>query len=429
MVFRLAEVFGVSNKIVETYLYREDVDFKFIESLEEDKHIIIYGASKQGKTSLYKRHLSPEEYIIIECSPSSKIIDINKSILRQAGSYCENNISVTSENTSKDKLGASVKLKIPLLGELGINPELGEENKSSIVRNYSTYEYNLNLSQDVSEALKKLEFDKYIILENFHYLNKEAQSKLSFDLRTYHDLGIKFIILGVWREKNRLLQFNGDLIDRIEEITVEPWKRSDFMKIITLGESLLNIEFDNNLKDAIAADSYESVGVLQELCKEVCLIEGIKRTVPSETRSINDSNYTYALENKIDHYSSRHFRTFDTFVRQKNNKNSLFLPYYFLMVICKTDIIELQKGIDKKYIISKIKENHKTPEKINNNVISYFLNNLDVSQIRKKINPPLFDYDISSFKIRIIDSTLFFYLTYFSKEDLFREISNPTDLG
>jgi hypothetical protein len=26
----------------------------------------------------------------------------------------------------------------------------------------------------------------------------------------------------VWREKNRVVQFNGDLLDRLEEIPVEP---------------------------------------------------------------------------------------------------------------------------------------------------------------------------------------------------------------
>jgi hypothetical protein len=47
-------------------------------------------------------------------------------------------------------------------------------------------------------------------------------------LTPFQELGVRFVILGVWREKNRLSQFNGDLLDRVHEVPVEPWLESDF---------------------------------------------------------------------------------------------------------------------------------------------------------------------------------------------------------
>lgn len=37
-------------------------------------------------------------------------------------------------------------------------------------------------------------------------------------------------------KKNRLAQFNGDLLDRVIEIPVEPWSEDEFRQVIQKGE-------------------------------------------------------------------------------------------------------------------------------------------------------------------------------------------------
>lgn len=53
----LKEVFGVRKQRVLSYLEREAQDGLFIHALASDKHIIVYGSSKQEKTSLVDKHL------------------------------------------------------------------------------------------------------------------------------------------------------------------------------------------------------------------------------------------------------------------------------------------------------------------------------------------------------------------------------------
>ncbi|EAZ90344.1 P-loop NTPase family protein [Crocosphaera chwakensis] len=77
------EVFGVSNEKVASYIERKQVDERFLEGLNRNKHIIVFGASKQGKTALTNRHLEEKQFIRINCSPTTQTIDIYKSILRQ----------------------------------------------------------------------------------------------------------------------------------------------------------------------------------------------------------------------------------------------------------------------------------------------------------------------------------------------------------
>jgi hypothetical protein len=51
---RLSDVYGISRELPLNYVPREGVDGVFVESLTRDKHIVVYGSSKQGKTSLRK---------------------------------------------------------------------------------------------------------------------------------------------------------------------------------------------------------------------------------------------------------------------------------------------------------------------------------------------------------------------------------------
>ena len=82
---KLEEVFGVSSKPVLSYIERPDVDNKFKDALTSDKQIIVYGASKQGKTALVTKHIPVEDNITVSLTPRTSVVDIYKSILGKAG--------------------------------------------------------------------------------------------------------------------------------------------------------------------------------------------------------------------------------------------------------------------------------------------------------------------------------------------------------
>lgn len=54
---RTDEVFGIRNGPVASYVVRENVDGTFETACRSDHHIVVYGSSKQGKTSLRLRHV------------------------------------------------------------------------------------------------------------------------------------------------------------------------------------------------------------------------------------------------------------------------------------------------------------------------------------------------------------------------------------
>ncbi|NOR48077.1 MAG: hypothetical protein GQ533_08540 [Methanosarcinaceae archaeon] len=423
-------VFGVSNEIVESYIERKQVDGFFQTALELNKQIIVYGSSKQGKTALIKKHIPPDSMISIQCSPTTEVKDIYSSILRQNGITILTDSSETE--TSSEAITATVnsKIKIPVVADIGGDVSGMTKGEKTSAQESRTVEYNLSLAQDVAEALKSINFQKYIVLDNFHYLNEDVQKRFAFDLRIFQELDIRFIILGIWRERNRLDQFNGDLIDRVVDVAVEPWDSNDFKKVIDMGSSLLNVDF-MDIQDHLIESSFDSIGVLQELCKESCMSSGIMET-SSEIIKITDENLETAIKRKLEDYSGRHLRSFDTFAESSRKTRDgivpLFIPYYFLRVLLDSDFTKIMDGLKRKDIHQEIvKIHHRPSEDIRPSDMSNFLYSITRYQINKNINPPLFDFDRSINTIKIIDSTLYFFLRNCNTDEVLESLALPSD--
>lgn len=431
MKYKTDDVFGVKSTLVLSYVERDLVDERFKAALHSSNEVVVYGSSKQGKTSLILKHLPIESYVKVECSPQTQPVDIYKSILRQL------NIRYIDTETTEEglehggKIGTGFKVKIPLLGDAGVDAETSNNNTTKTTRSEQFVEYNLSLAQDLSELLITNECKKFIVLENFHYLSIDVQEALAYDLRIFQDHHIVFIILGIWREANRLAQFNGDLLDRITEVPVEPWERDDFYRVIQAGEPLLKVDF-SKVRERIIDESFDSVGVVQEICKLCCLKAGITETADLPV-IIEQEHLDAALSQKAKDYGARHIRNFESFVdirvrtSTQSGKPSLAYPYYFIKLLLTQRFEDIQKGLSRAVLLEEIRKIHHRPDDVRSSDLGAFLHNITQHQIGKKIQPPFVDYDRGGKVMKIIDSSLYFFLKNCDREEILADIPNPID--
>lgn len=427
------DIFGIkSQQLIASYLERVVVDDRFKFAISDGKEIVVYGSSKQGKTSLILKHISDEDYVKVECSPKSTPVDIYKSILRQLGVTLHESISQSVSLDDNLQASGAVKVAIPLFAEFRTKLAAGNALKQESITSERSIDYNLELSQDVIELLKKYLNGKYIILENFHYLSMEAQEVLAYDLRSFQDNGIIFIILGIWRESNRLVQFNGDLLDRITEVPVEPWTEEDLLNVVEKGAKLLNVDFTFIKKDLINS-CFNSIGVLQELCKECCLKAGVTAR-SDDLIKITPKNLEDAIQEKVSQYGIRHIKNFESFVEvskqtsSQSGKPTLAIPYYFIKILLSKDEIDMEQGISRKDLLDSIRLMHHRPDDVRSSDIGSFLNGITQYQINRKINPPFIDYDGGVKRLKIIDSTLLFFLKHCDRNGILADLVNPLDL-
>ncbi|WP_338500916.1 hypothetical protein VRB50_12495 [Pseudomonas poae] len=429
MKFQTSDVFGVRSQLIESYIERPSVDELFSAALKDKNQVIVYGSSKQGKTSLTLKHLNPDDYVKVECSPQTQAIDIYRSILRQSNiTYFESNTQGISFEVASN-VNAGIKIKVPFIGDASLGAGTADKNTQTNTATELYIEYNLELAQDVSELLRKKQIDKFIVLENFHYLSLEVQERLAYDLRVFQDLGVIFIVLGIWREANRLVQFNGDLLDRVTEVPVEPWLDEDFVSVIEKGSKLLNADF-SEIQEQLIKSSFDSVGVVQELCKQCCIAAGITETA-DETVLITNAHLQAALETKARDYGGRHIRNFESFVdiaRKTSNqsgKPSLAFPFYFIHLLLKTDLENIEQGLSRSTLLEGIRRVHHRPDDVRSGDLGAFLHNITQHQINKRIQPPFVDYDRGSKLLKIIDSSLYFFLRHCDRDAILADIPHP----
>lgn len=431
MTHKTADVFGVKSRLIASYVERDAVDNRFLGAIHDGNEVIVYGSSKQGKTSLILQHLLEDSYVKVECSPQTQPIDIYKSILRQLNITYKVSGSTESEYKHGGKVSGGFKIKVFFLGDAEAKAELSDSQTDKNTTDETYIEYNLALSQDVSELLNLYGNSKYVVLENFHYLAMDVQQSLAYDLRAFQDHHIIFIILGIWREANRLIQFNGDLLDRISEVPVEPWEARDFDKVILKGSNLLNVDF-SQVKDQLVSDSFDSIGVVQEICKHCCLIAGVSET-SKHIVNITQAHLDEALMNKAQEYGARHIRNFEAFVdiaRRTSNqsgKPSLAFPYYFIKLLLTHDFNEIEKGLSRGTLLEEIRKIHHRPDDVRSGDLGTFLHNITQHQINKNIQPPFVDYDRGGKLLKIIDSSLYFFLKHCDRDEILSDIPNPIE--
>jgi len=252
--------------------------------------------------------------------------------------------------------------------------------------------------------------------------------------RTFQELGIRFIILGVWREKNRLAQFNGDLVDRVIEVPVEPWIEEDFIRVAEKGEAELNIRLNQDLVKQCAVSSFSSIGVFQELLREVCISAEARQRQEYVVEVSGRQHFDHAAEQKAGDYSTRHQRALEAIAAGNPRASGprrgvlpLFLPYYLVRVILESGYAGLENGMRRTTIHEKIQSIHHRPNDVRGSDMSNLLYSLAALQAEKDISPPIVDYDRSTKMLQVVDSTFYFFLKNADLQAILEELQNPIE--
>ena len=175
------EVFGISRDLPLNYVDRANVDEKLIENLTREKHIVIYGSSKQGKTSLRKHCLQESDYIVVQCGNRWDVEDILSNILKRAGFKITQSEKKTV--SGKNKILASLSASL-----FGVGSKIEGEREDARSAETTQHELELDPSDNVNHviaALRTIDFKQYIVLEDFHYLPDGAQKDFAVALRHF----------------------------------------------------------------------------------------------------------------------------------------------------------------------------------------------------------------------------------------------------
>jgi len=419
------EVFGVNRELPLNYVERQDVDDRFIESLSRNQHIVIYGSSKQGKTSLRKKCLLDTDYIVISCQNTWDLPNLHAAVLKEAGFEVKQSTEKTVSGQSKVVVGADAKVKIPLLGAGGLSGLKESANEDAVKETFFSLEIDPNDPNDVIRALAETKFSKYVVLEDFHYLPDDVQRNFSFSLKAFHEKSnISFIIVGVWREENRLIGYNGDLTDRVLSVDVDTWTPASLREVIAAGGNLLNVQFDEAFIKEVLQTCFDSVHIVQETCRRACRAVGITATKSELTEVGSDVNVPGIIADVVSEQAARYqgflMRFADGF-----QETDLQMPRWVIYAILCSTVDELEKGVRLRTISRLIKSKHPKGEELNNGNITQILNSAASLQNRKGTRPLVVDYDASNTSLHVVDKGFLIWLASQNITELAEDLNLP----
>jgi hypothetical protein len=414
------EVFGLSREVPLNYKTRASVDEQLIENLTRDKHLIIYGSSKQGKTSLRKHCLQESDYIIVQCSNKWALHDLLSNVLKRAGFQVEQSEKKTV--SGQHKITASIGANF-----FGLGSSVGgeKEDSSTVEKTINNLDLDPADVNDVIAALKKINFTRYIVLEDFHYLPIETQQDFAVALKAFHEVSkICFIIIGVWLEEGRLVVYNGDLTGRIVAINADKWADGELRSVIQEGERLLNIQFDAGFKDSVLKESYGSVYIVQEVCRLACVRSGITGTRSSLTTIGQTLNVRELIKEVVDQQRGRYMSFLSQFA-EGFQQTRLEMYKWLLYPIISATPAKLDEGFKYAEIRLALRERHPSGESLNPGNITQALQSTASLQVAKDIKPIILDYDQTNLRLNVVDRGFVIWLNNQDKQQLFEQLELP----
>ncbi|EOG4610730.1 hypothetical protein ACXR8V_02445 [Pseudomonas aeruginosa] len=419
--YKRDDVFGLSRDTPLNYVARPRVDENFLRNLKSQKHVVLYGGSKQGKTCLRKHCLKPEDYILIQCINNLDISNLNSSILKRAGFE----ITQSQTKSASGKIKANAKFNAALAG---LSIEAGGEkgNEKQITTTTAPLEIDLDDVNDIINSLKSIEFKKIIVLEDFHYLPAETQKDFAFSLKAFHEISdYCFVIVGVWLEDNRLIVYNGDLTGRVISVNADIWEPDELREIIQHGGALLGITFDSTFTEQLIEHCKDSVYIVQEACRRVCQQQNIEETLDAPQEIGNNVNASELVKEIVNEQSAR-YSSFLTAFSDGFQDTELEMYKWLLFPILTSSVEELEQGILYRKIRQSLIENHPKRSSLNPGNITQALQSASSLQVKKDIKPIIIDYDQTNKKINIVDKGFLVWLAHQNTKELLEDIGLPS---
>nr|QNO42260.1 hypothetical protein LDHBDEKG_00011 [Methanosarcinales archaeon ANME-2c ERB4]QNO43046.1 hypothetical protein HGKCJMEE_00024 [Methanosarcinales archaeon ANME-2c ERB4]QNO43189.1 hypothetical protein CEGDBGHB_00011 [Methanosarcinales archaeon ANME-2c ERB4]QNO45342.1 hypothetical protein IOFJOFCH_00002 [Methanosarcinales archaeon ANME-2c ERB4]QNO45672.1 hypothetical protein BOCBCOEP_00001 [Methanosarcinales archaeon ANME-2c ERB4] len=372
------------------------------------KHMLIFGPSKSGKTSLWKKYVS-KEVIKVPCNSVKSIGEIYSEILFELNSF----YAVEKQK----ELGTKAGFLAGLTATLGIFS--AKTQAQSEVSNINSDKQIAVASPNIGANLliKYLKpSEKIIVLEDFHYANDQLKHQLSQDLKAFSDDECPWIIVGIQHKTSKLLSYNIDLQQRIAEIPVEGFTNEQLKTIIELGGSALNIKFSDEVKDRIIKESLGSASLVQNICQRICIINTIYNTSKNQI-NINDSDVVPTACKDIANENKYYYEDIVKKIGLGGRSDGSTEKYkWFLKLIREKDIPE--HGLRNTEILSYLKElGH---QEITQGSVTTGLSYLP-RLLQKLEFPSFFDYDDSTKTFYLLDKNIKFVFKWVPEmiEDLF----------
>ncbi|MDB5411177.1 MAG: hypothetical protein JWL84_6089 [Rhodospirillales bacterium] len=350
---------------------------------------------------------------------------VNAAILKSAGYEIQESTTRSADGTNKIDAKFGGEIGVP--GFIKLQSEIASSltGKNSSGTTYGRLELDPQDPNDIIAALKEINFSRFVVLEDFHYLPIETQQDFSYALKAFHENSkITFIVVAVWREENRLVLFNGDLTGRVVAIDADAWTPGQLIEVIEAGEALLNVQLDSYFKSELISASFQSVYLVQECCHRACIDDGAFETkdVP---RAVGTKKAASAYIADVVNEQGGRYKSFLTNFALGFTTTELEMFKWILYPILTATPENLKRGIGYRDIREAIQNRHPRGLGLNPGNVTQALQSITGLQSKKNMKPFVLDYDNNNLLLSVVDTGFLIWLSSQDRNDLLSLVDLP----
>lgn len=279
MIGRLqaADIFQPGTFPVYTYVSRQSeglisYEQRLEEAMETPGFLTsIVGPSKSGKTVLCEKVLPQDRMISFTGMDFRQEDDFWTVVARKLGLPVETELSETKGGELQGSVQASAGVNI-LVKKGAVSGGGSYKTTSS-----ETMKSRQIASKDrvVQEFLTR---DLVMLLDDFHYINKDVQIQIAYQLKDAIRQGLKAIVISLPHRADDAIRGNPDLNGRMNFINIEPWTEEELVQIPITGFKQLDVDISHGYSQRLACESITSPQLMQNICLNLARILNVDNT-------------------------------------------------------------------------------------------------------------------------------------------------------
>jgi len=268
------------------------------------KVLSITGPTKIGKTVLWKKVIPEDKRVHILGGSIRKEEDIWESILSKLNGYAKWTEEHSEEEEKKKADAVNAGVDGTIMGVIKMRAgytntsTTGEKQTTKTAISYSVPPMHIALYLLTNN-------DLILIIDDFHYIDKEVQANVIRALKDPIAEGLKLIISSVPHRDHDALKAEKEMTGRVYQLKVPAWDVSDLREIAEKGFIALNLKCAPEIIDTFITESYQSPHLMQEFCLALCLENDITVKQDSLVDLNAPSDYEAFFEEIVDTSTSK----------------------------------------------------------------------------------------------------------------------------
>lgn len=244
---------------------------QLLDTLDDGSMLVsISGPSKSGKTVFVEKVLGKDSLIQVTGAGVRDPAGLWMRVFDIIGT------PIQKTTTSGSGKSGTIQGKAAAEGGIIVAKAKGEVSVAATLssQNSETDTHSIDFLQLLIRELAGSDF--VIFIDDFHYVERRAQTLIAQQIKEAIRQGVKFICASVPYHSDDVIRSNPDLRGRFFSIDFDYWGDEVLKKIAYKGLELANVVYKEDLVNRLCEEAAGSPQLMQYLCLNACYEKGIR---------------------------------------------------------------------------------------------------------------------------------------------------------